>query len=415
MPQTVVNEASTATTPFLGLAPFLRMSIAGEDLMPLAREFLVQAESRPEDAALWMNLSTAMLCLGQRELGLSIQQQALEQQRIFTLPAAAQPARFRLLQLMMPGDLAENTPIDCLLENSDIDLIFYYLTPDNPLALPIPDHDAVIVSIGDSPANRAVLAALGQALANWPKPVINAPGSIPSTERTRASHLLQNVPGLCMPMTHEVGRDMLQSIASGRTTLVAAIGEQFPIILRPLGSQAGRDLEKIDDIAGLAAYLAKVPDPAFFVARFVDYRSADGLFRKFRIALIDGRAFPCHMAASENWMVHYVNAGMYEDADKRLQEAAFMTEFADFARRHQGALAAVHRQTGLDYLCIDCAELQNGDLLIFEVDHVMVVHAMDPEDLFPYKKFHMHKVQQAFRDHLFSLKPRSLSAEAGQI
>ena len=33
----------------------------------------------------------------------------------------------------------------------------------------------------------------------------------------------------------------------------------------------------------------------------------------------------------------------------------------------------------------------------------MVVHAMDPEDLFPYKQVHMLKVKQAFDDFLYSL------------
>jgi len=37
---------------------------------------------------------------------------------------------------------------------------------------------------------------------------------------------------------------------------------------------------------------------------------------------------------------------------------------------------------------------------VFEIDHSMVVHAMDTEDLFPYKQVHMQKVQTAFRDFL---------------
>ena len=118
-----VAQAVQPATPFLGLAPFLRQSIAGIDLMPAAQAMLASAETQPDDANLWMNLATAMLCLGHRDLGLSIQAQALEIDRIYRRPAAIQPARFRLLMLMMPGDLAENTPLDCLLESSDVDLI----------------------------------------------------------------------------------------------------------------------------------------------------------------------------------------------------------------------------------------------------------------------------------------------------
>ena len=399
-----VAQAVQPATPFLGLAPFLRQSIAGIDLMPAAQAMLASAEKQPDDANLWMNLATAMFCLGHRDLGLSIQAQALEIERIYRRPAAIQPAKFRLLMLMMPGDLAENTPLDCLLESSDIDLICYYLSPESPFALPIPEHDAVMVALGDSDANQPMLTFLAQALADWPKPVINPAQHIPATERGTLSQIMQRAPGVVMPTTYRVKRRQLAAVADGRLTLAElAAGLTFPVILRPVGSQAGRDLKRIDDPATLAAYLAKVDAPDFFLARFIDYRSSDGLFRKFRIALIGGRPFACHMAVSGHWMVHYVNAGMYEDAAKRAEEAEFMANFEHFAERHRAALEAIHQRLQLDYFCIDCAETGDGQLLIFEADHVMVVHAMDQEALFPYKQQHMLKAERAFRDFLLGL------------
>jgi uncharacterized Rmd1/YagE family protein len=52
---------------------------------------------------------------------------------------------------------------------------------------------------------------------------------------------------------------------------------------------------------------------------------------------------------------------------------------------------------GLAYFGIDCGETPEGKLLIFEVDVAMIVHAMDPPDLFPYKQPQMRKVFDAFR------------------
>ena len=52
---------------------------------------------------------------------------------------------------------------------------------------------------------------------------------------------------------------------------------------------------------------------------------------------------------------------------------------------------------GLDYFGIDCGETPEGELLIFEADVAMIVHAMDPPDLFPYKGPQMRKVFDAFR------------------
>jgi hypothetical protein len=78
-----------------------------------------------------------------------------------------------------------------------------------------------------------------------------------------------------------------------------------------------------------------------------------------------------------------------------------MTRFDDdFARRHAAAFHAIHQRMGLDYLGIDCGETSTGEMLIFEVDSNMIVHALDPVDLFPYKQPQMRKVFDAFRDML---------------
>ena len=391
-------------TPFLGLAPFLRASIAGADLHPMGQEILEKAGRDATDAEQWLNLSVIIQCFGQRELGLSIQALALEQKRIYRLAASEQPARLRLLMLCVPGDISANTPLDCLLENSDVDLIFYYVTPDDPLALPIPEHDAVFVAICEAEENRTILASLERSLAHWPKPVINKPQYIPLTGRQAASKLLQDAPGVLIPPTLSAARSVLQEIAAGTARLAGQFADcDFPIIVRPVGSHAGKNLEKIANPEELGSYLARVSEAQFFLSRFIDYSGKDGLFRKFRVTLIDGKPYASHMGVSSNWMIHYVNAGMYEDAKKREEEAAFMEHFGEFAQRHHAALDAIYQRSKLDYLCIDCAETQDGRLFVFEIDHTMVVHAMDPEHLFPYKQVHMLKVKNAFRDYLSRL------------
>jgi glutathione synthase/RimK-type ligase-like ATP-grasp enzyme len=382
---------------FLGLAPFLRMSIAGIDLKPAGESILAAAQVDPAQADLWMNLSIVMHCMGHRDLGLTLQMQALRLQRVYHVAAKRQPARFRLLMLVMPGDLAANTPLDCLLEDSDIDLDFYFLGADEPFLHPLPEHDAVMVAMSEGVDNVAHLLFLEQALANWPKPVINLPQYISYVEREKASQLLQNIPGLLMPPTLRVMREHIQGIASKKIPLNECYDVcDFPIIMRPLGSQGGHDLAKLTNPEDMADYLSRVPDAYFFISRFIDYSHSDGFFRKIRVALIDGVPYACHMAVSSNWMIHYINAGMYDDAWKREEELAFMNQFENFKQRHQVALTAIAKAIPLDYVCMDCAETSNGELLVFELDHAMIVHAMDTEDQFPYKQIHMQKVKHAF-------------------
>lgn len=399
----------------LGLAPFLRRSIAGEDLRQVAGDLLAKVQEEDAAPGLWLDLSTVFLALGQLEMGLAIQAQALEQQRLYRIPAARQPARFRLLMLMAPGELSDNTPLDCLLEDSPVELILYYAEPDAPLPDPMPAHDALFVAMCDKADNRGILKELETLLEDWPWPVINPPGQIPHTERARASLRLQGVPGLLMPLTHALPRAQLEALARGEASLESLFSDvAYPFILRPEGSQAGRDLVRIEAVEDLAPYLERVGEPAFFISRFVDYRSQDGRFRKIRIVLIQGQPFVCHLGISDHWMIHYLNAGMYEDGAKREEEACFMAEFPAFAARHQNALAAIYQRFGLDYVCIDCAETRSGELMIFEIDHIMVVHAMDPAELFPYKQEYMARVRQAMEDFLLHQLPDGEQADRAE-
>jgi hypothetical protein len=110
-------------------------------------------------------------------------------------------------------------------------------------------------------------------------------------------------------------------------------------------------------------------------------------------------------------MIHYLNAGMEESAEKRAEEARCMASFdADFAHRHAGAFLAIHELTGLDFVGIDCGETKDGRLLVFEVDSDMIVHAIDPVDLFPYKQPQMRKVFGALRTMLLEAAARGAPA-----
>jgi glutathione synthase/RimK-type ligase-like ATP-grasp enzyme len=199
-----------------------------------------------------------------------------------------------------------------------------------------------------------------------------------------------------MPPTLRVARELLHSAAENAATLPR--GLQFPLIVRPLDSHAGHDLHKIESPAVLAATLPALPGDEFFVSNFIDYSGADGLFRKYRVILVDGVPHACHMGVSRHWMIHYLNAGMAESERKRAEEARWMANFEeDFAHRHRKALAGIAHAIGLNYLGIDCAETATGELLVFEVDPAMVVHSMDPIDLYPYKPATMYKIFTAFR------------------
>jgi glutathione synthase/RimK-type ligase-like ATP-grasp enzyme len=399
------TTASIAHSALIGLAPLMRQAFSGMDMKPLGAQLIEQAASNPDDANLLMDLSTVLQLTGNREVALATQAQALALQPHYTIPAThALPDApgIRLLAIMAPGDLMANTPLEFLVEQSDIQLEMLYM--GSGVAEPefLPAHDVLFIAVGQSDANLELLIALEDVTASWPLPVLNLPQRIACLSREGASAILHDAAGVSMPLSIRIEREVLAQIGNQSASLAHHLpNSEFPIIARPVASHAGMGLVKLDTASEIAAYLDTMPDTQFYVSRFVDYRNLDGLYRKYRIILINGKPFICHMAISNHWMIHYLNAGMTESQEKRDEEARFMARFdQEFAIRHRIAFDAVFQRLGLDYVGLDCAETPDGKLLIFEVDSDMIVHALDPLDQFGYKQAPMQKLFAAFRTML---------------
>lgn len=383
---------------YMGLAALMRLTFEGQDLGPVAAQLIQRAQDDPQDANALMDLATTLELNFKPDIALATQAQALQMQSLYRLPAATEPG-LRLLSLMAPGDLTTNAPLAFLLEESDVALDMLYVGAGVAPAPELPEHDVLFVAVGESEATHALLEELKPVIDGWPRPVLNPPERIMRTSRDGAYALLHDAPGIVMPPSLRIERADLERLGHGDLRLEELLpGAAFPLIVRPVDSHAGHDLAKLDAPQEIAAYLADLAETRFFLSPFMDYRDADGLYRKYRVVLIGGRAYAGHMGISDHWMIHYLNAGMRESAAKRAEEASFMERFEeDFARRHAAAIEAINQRLELDYLVIDCAETESGELLIFEVDTGAIVHSMDPSDLFPYKLPAMRKVFEAFR------------------
>jgi glutathione synthase/RimK-type ligase-like ATP-grasp enzyme len=389
----LLDAAATPYAALIGAAALMRCAFDRADLRPIGERLLARAQAHPDDANAWLDASFVLQLLGQRAAGLEVQRHALAVRSLYALPAPARMPAMRLLVLMGPGDFMANTPIEFLLQASNVAAHVQYVTPDLPLPEQVPDHDVLFVAIAQSDANGPLLRDVAQMLAGWPRPVVNRPERIAHLSRDGVCATLDGVPGTLVPRTVRMNRAAVMQLTD--------VG--CPVIVRPVDSHAGTDLQKVDDTATLRDYVTAHPAGEFYLAPFVDYSGPDGQFRKYRVVLVDGKPFICHLAISSHWMVHYLNAGMDDSAVKRAEEAAGMAAFDEgFARRHAAALAEIDARIGLPWLGIDCAETRDGRLLIFEVDNAMVVHAMDDPGRYPYKGPVMDRVFGAFEAMLRS-------------
>jgi hypothetical protein len=392
------EAASAESADRIGLARLAKLAFDGHDLRPARAELIGKFLNGTVDAGEGIDLALISQLLGDKQAGLAIQQEVLLSHRLFRSPCACKQPRLRVLALAAATDMGSNTPIEFLLEESGIELMMLYVIPEAELPAPLPEHDVAIVIASDSEDCRAALAKIDAALPQWPRPLLNPPRLVGSLDRDKLFRLLDGIDGLEIPATLVVTRERLIEVTRSPAALADIAADlAFPVIARPRGSHAGSGLAKIDNAAALASYLADREEAIFFISPFVDYSSADQLYRKYRVVFIDGRPYACHMAIADRWDIWYLNAGMSESAEKRLEEATWMHTFdIGFARRHQSALTAMAERTGLDYFTVDCAETDDGALLIFEADNTAVVHNMDHASVFPYKPPQMRKIFDAF-------------------
>lgn len=389
----------TFIPPVLGLAKLGKLRFDGVDMSPIWQYLTGRFAKDSSDAAALMDMCLIDQMHDNAERGLVFQEHALTMCRLYQLPAQSSNAKLRVLAFAAAGNISANTPIEFLIEDSDITMYVVYVVPGMPMP-PLPEHDLAFVLASECEESREVFRELERILSDWEKPIINLPSAIPQVGREALYKILEPISSILIPPTIRADKSTLDRVSVSELELSLILTEGgLPLIIRPFDSHAGHGLAKIDDRFELAEYLSLRMENDFFISRFIDYRSVDGLFRKYRIAVIEGKAYPSHMGISDNWMIHYVNAGMLESEEKRTEEEQFMNNFEDdFGRRHSEAISKMADLLNLEYFGIDCGETLDGKLLIFEADNALVVHNMDQPEIFPYKARHMKRVFHEFRD-----------------
>ncbi len=393
----------------LGMQRIVSLVYAGRDVTPLWNELMQRVTADPTAAAALLDMATILQTLGRAEEARQILKGAVQLRRDFCA-VHGDGTGPRLLAFVTEGDFMANTPLDFLLADSNCVLWLRYVDLETSMLADLPDHDVAFMAIGESTENAPLLAHMQTLLAKVDGPVMNRnPELIARLTRDGVSGMLANEPSILSPRTHRLSRADLAAVGAGVKQLGdCAPGLEFPLVVRPISTHAGNGMERIADPAALTAFLEAQTAPELYVAPFIDFRGSDGYYNKQRIVFINGKAFASHMALSDHWIVHYLSAGMEQSAAKRAVEQSWMENFdQDFALRHKESFAALCRHIGLDYFGIDCAELPDGRLLVFELDVAMVVHNMDDPVIYPYKQVAMRKLFDGFVD---AVRQRAASA-----
>jgi tetratricopeptide (TPR) repeat protein len=321
--------------------------------------------------------------------------QAAQIQPLIKRPAAKFRADFRVLALYAP--FAGNTPTEFLFKEAayDTDTLALFSHGEHDAEVLKQDVQVVVNLISDADQAKAVLPQAADLVCRLAKPTVNDPGKIARTTRDAVADLLAGIPGCRVPRVwrHKAGANV--SIAA----LQAVLSDSSSILARPVGTHGGDDFEKIEDPAELAAFLERHSGTDRYLIEYIDYRSADDHFRKYRFIFVGGQILPYHLAIGSDWKLHHDNTDMANLPWTQREEESFLNDPATvFSAGHYQALRTIQQRIGLDYFGIDCGLDRAGNLVVFEVNASMLVH--DRNEQFPYKTPAVHRIKAAFDEML---------------
>ena len=206
-------------------------------------------------------------------------------------------------------------------------------------------------------------------------PMVNRPSAVTATTRPLIARRLAHQAGVNAPhcTLYRAGR---QTLAEH----IAANGHSYPVLLRPPGRHGSVGLVRADDPEEVAAKTARLRSCT--VTDFVDFRSADGLWRKFRMVYAGDRLFRRHVLADEKWnLTREARAFMKQHPQLIAEEEEWINRPVTL---ESGSIEAraMHqfRALQLDFGVIDCALPANGDLVVFEINAcVQVTNRIDAQ------------------------------------
>ncbi len=353
----------------------------------------------PDDGQVLHSIANLEQALGLADEAAITYRRAIEVKPLWTMPAAVSPPDFRVLLMFAPG--GGNTPIDYFINDARFEShIFTALKGvEYDVDLLHNQTDVVVNLVSDADNGRAILGTVEALAERIGRPVVNHPRLIAGTDRATISARLAGTAGCLVPRTRVFSEAGLRQLAGEGADAAPQFALPFPLLVRPLGTHGGEDFEKMDDRDELGRFLSRVGGEHYYVTPFVDYRSEDGYFRKYRFIFVGDEILPYHLAIDEKWKIHHATTPMAELSWMQDEERAFLADpWRVFGAQQQSALGSIRNAIGLDYFGIDCALTPGGEVVVFEVNATMLVHGRN--ESFPYKNEAVSRIRQAFHSLL---------------
>jgi tetratricopeptide (TPR) repeat protein len=287
-----------------------------------------------------------------------------------------------------------NTPDRYLIPPSQYTRLLWFIEyATDEQMVDLPGYDIAFNAIGDEDLAGPTADNVRRFAELCPKRLLNHPDLIARTRRDLAGSLFGGIDGLVVPRTVRI--DAPELVDGDLRGAARRAGLEGPFLVRPIGSHGGKGLLLV---GGDAPDEPPPPAMAYYLTEFVDFRSADGLYRKYRTVFVDGRPLPYHLAISPKWMVHYESSGMDEHPDRLAEEMVFLEDpAAALGAEAAAAVASIGAAMALDYAGVDFTLTPDGRVLLFEANATMLVHPEAQNSALAHKNPYIERIFTAFR------------------
>ena len=288
-----------------------------------------------------------------------------------------------------------NIPMHLVLDDRMFAVSALYAEFDDP-SVPLPAHDVVFNAIGDADLCGEGLVAARAIVLRSQAPLINSPERVIPTGRAENARRLGNLVDVIAPRVETRPRSMLM-LPDG-ATLLSNSGFQFPLLLRAPGFHTGQHFLRAESANDLVSAAERMPGADVLVMEYLDAAGVDGLARKYRVMIIDGKFYPVHLAAARDWKVHYFTSDMAARPDLRTEEESYLTAMPDvLGDRAMKGLESIRDTLGLDYAGVDFALSPDGSVLLFEANATMTILPPGADAMWDYRRAAIARVLDAAR------------------
>ena len=253
--------------------------------------------------------------------------------------------------------------------------------------------DCVLNLVSEADHSPNTLEALQLLLRGYHGRVINRPEAVLRTSREEVAQVVSGIPNLLVPgILRFRGGD-----ADAALETVTAAGLVFPLIIRLPATHRGRTMVLVETEE---QFRSAVSDEQEYIAiEFVDYRSADGIYRKYRTWSFGGRQVFRHLAPSDHWMVHVTqgNDFMIDRPDLIEEEMRLMERLEGaFPDQVHAIVAEIGERLGLECFGVDFGFHPDGRMVLFEANAAMSFFPLVKHPRFEFRRNLMEPAQEAF-------------------